>query len=312
MHVLVIGSAGQIGSELVPKLRENFGSSNIIAADKEYSNEHQKDDLKIHLDVLEKGNLSKIISKYDIDIIYHLASILSARGEEIPLSTWNVNMNGLLNVLEESIKHNISKLIWPSSIAAFGPLAPKQNTPNQTILRPTTIYGISKVSGELLLNYYKLKYNLDTRCVRLPGIISSKTKPGGGTTDYAVEIFYDAIRCQKYHCYVDKDTVLPMMYMPDCIKSLINIMETDKKNIKRCVYNVTGMSFSVEDLANEIKKHIPDFKIIYEPDERQKIADSWPESLDDSLARKEWNWSPEYNLSSMTEDMIKKLKSKIF
>jgi len=310
MHILVIGSAGQIGSELVPKLREKFGFSNIIAADKEYPNNEQEKNLRIKLDVLEEEKLSHIINKFDINIIYHLASILSAKGEKIPLSTWNVNMNGLLNVLKEGVKHNINKIIWPSSIAAFGPLTPKKNTPNDTILRPTTMYGITKVSGELLVNYYNLKYNLDVRSIRLPGIISSKTKPGGGTTDYAVEIFYKAIENKKYHCYLNKDTVLPMMYMPDCINCLIKIMEIDKENLTRSTYNVTGMSFSAENLAQEIKKYIPDFEVIFESDERQKIADSWPESLDDSLARKEWDWNPEYDLSSMTEDMINRLKLK--
>ncbi|MFO7795781.1 MAG: NAD-dependent epimerase/dehydratase family protein [Promethearchaeati archaeon] len=311
MRILVIGSAGQIGSELVPKLWEKYGFSNIIASDIKYSVESHKNDDKIYLDVLDRENLSKIISKYDIDIIYHLASILSARGEENPPKTWNVNMYGLLNILEVGIKYDIKKIIWPSSIAAFGPSSPKENTPNETILKPITMYGITKVSGELLLNYYKLKYNLDVRSVRLPGIISAETKPGGGTTDYAVQIFYEAIKNNKYTSYVSRNTILPMMYMPDCIASLINIMEADKENLTRCVYNVSGMSFSAGELADEIKIKIPDFEVNFKPDERQLIANSWPKSIDDSFARKEWNWNPKYNLSSMTEDMIEKLKEKL-
>jgi nucleoside-diphosphate-sugar epimerase len=216
-----------------------------------------------------------------------------------------------MNVLEVGREHKAERIIWPSSIAAFGPSTPKERTPNETILRPNTMYGITKVSGELLVEYYFKKYDLDTRSVRLPGIISSETLPGGGTTDYAVEIFYEAIRHRKYTCFVKESTTLPMMYMPDCIKALTDLAEADSSKLQHRVFNVTGMSFTAGELAAEIKKHIPEFRIEYNPDFRQAIADSWPQSIDDSLARKEWGWDPSYDLPSMTTDMIKRLSKKL-
>ncbi|MFX1323950.1 MAG: NAD-dependent epimerase/dehydratase family protein [Promethearchaeota archaeon] len=306
-RILVIGASGQIGSELVPELRKIYGTENIIVSDKKGN----ISEFVISLDILNKGLIEKVIEENKINTIFNLASILSASGEENPLKAWDVNLNGLLNVLEVCKDHNIDRIIWPSSIAAFGPSTPRINTPNETILDPNTMYGITKVTGELLANYYFKKYNLDTRSVRLPGIISSEVYPKGGTTDYAVEIFYSAIIDKKYTCFVNKDTVLPMMYIADCVKCLIDLLEANVSKIHRRVYNVTSMSFSVEELANEIKKHIPNFEIDYNPDFRQDIANSWPKTIDDSLARKEWNWNPKYNLEGMTKDMIEKLSKRL-
>jgi nucleoside-diphosphate-sugar epimerase len=305
-RILVIGAAGQIGSELVPFLRKKYGNDNVIATGRKTP---LPDVIKnsgpvIYLDALEKNRLSEALYEYEIDTIYHMASILSATGEKVPQTAWEININGLINVLEVGRSYKVDKIIWPSSIAAFGPTTPRENTPNITVLQPTTMYGITKVAGELLAEYYYKKYRLDVRSMRLPGIISSETLPGGGTTDYAVEIFYEAIKKKKYTCFLREDTILPMMYMPDCLKCMIDILEADDSKLKRRVYNITGMSFSAGEIAKEIKKHIPDFQIKYEPDFRQEIADSWPKSIDDSLAREEWNWNPSYDLASMTKDMI--------
>jgi nucleoside-diphosphate-sugar epimerase len=308
---LVIGSAGQIGSDLVPALRKKYGKENVIEADLKTPTNLRERDLFLNLDALNRDAISDIVQDRKIDAIYHLASILSATGEKAPQTAWNLNMNSLLNVLEVGRTHNVERIIWPSSIAVFGPSTPKQNTSNDTILRPNTMYGVTKVSGELLIEYYFTKYGLDTRSMRLPGIISSETLPGGGTTDYAVEIFYEAIKHKKYTCFVKESTMLPMMYMPDCIKALIDLAEADSSKLKRRVYNLTGMSFTAGELAAEIRRHIKEFKIEYKPDFRQEIADSWPQSVDDSLARKEWNWAPTYGLQSMTADMIKTLSRKL-
>jgi len=307
--ILVIGSAGQIGSELVPALRQKYGGENVIATGRRTP---LPDAIKnsgpvIYLDALDKNSIAKVIFEYEIDTIFHMASILSATGEKIPQTAWDINLNGLINVLEVARSYKIDRVIWPSSIAAFGPTTPRENTPNITVLQPTTMYGITKVAGELLVEYYYGKYQLDIRSMRLPGIISSKTLPGGGTTDYAVEIFYEAIKNKKYTCFLKEDTVLPMLYMPDCIKSMIDLLEADNSKLKRRVYNLTGISFSVGEIGKEIMKHIPEFKISYRPDFRQAIADSWPKTIDDSLARKEWGWNPSFDLVSITKDMIKKL-----
>jgi len=311
--ILVIGAAGQIGSELVPILRKIYGSENVIATGRktQLPKTITKGGPIIYLDALDKSSLSRVIYERDIDTIFHMASLLSATGEKMPQAAWNININGLLNVLEVGRSYSIDRIIWPSSIAAFGPSTPRENTPNETILQPSTMYGISKVSGELLIEYYFQKYELDTRSMRLPGIISSETLPGGGTTDYAVEIFYEAIRHKKYTCFLKEDTRLPMMYMPDCSKCMIDLLEADASNLKRHVYNVTGMSFSAGELASEIKKHIPEFEISYKPDFRQTIANSWPMSIDDSLARAEWGWNPEFDLSKMTKDMIDVLSKRL-
>ncbi len=311
--ILVIGSAGQLGSEIVPELRKKYGKENVVASDiKISSNKNANNSTPfIQLDILNKKSLSKCISDFNIDTIFNLASILSASGEKAPLKAWDVNLNGLLNVLEISREHNIDRIIWPSSIAAFGPTTPHINTPNETILSPTTMYGITKVTGELLAKYYFKNYSLDTRSMRLPGIISNKTYPVGGTTDYAVEIFYGAMRKKEYTSFLKENTVLPMMYINDCIKCMIDLLEADLTKLKRRVYNVTSMSFSIGELAAEIKKHIPDFKIKYKPDFRQEIADSWPKTIDDSLARQEWGWNPQYDLKMMTKDMIEKLSKRL-
>ena len=311
--ILVIGAAGQIGSELVPALRAKYGKDNVIATGRKTPLPEiiTENGPVIYLDALEKELLSKALYEYDINTIFHMASILSATGEKMPQTAWNININGLINVLEAGRRYNIDKLIWPSSIAAFGPSTPRENTPNTTILQPTTMYGITKVSGELLIEYYFKKYELDTRSMRLPGIISSETLPGGGTTDYAVEIFYEAIKNKHYTCFLKEDTILPMMYMPDCTKCMIDLLETDVSRLKRHVYNITGFSFSAGQLATEIKKHIPEFTIEYNPDFRQEIADSWPKSIDDSFAREEWGWDPAYNLETMTKDMIEKLSKRL-
>ncbi|MDH5787604.1 MAG: NAD-dependent epimerase/dehydratase family protein, partial [Candidatus Bathyarchaeota archaeon] len=232
-------------------------------------------------------------------------------GEQDPQLAWSVNMNSLYNILEVAREHKMTGVFWPSSIAVFGPSTPRLNTPQETVLTPRTMYGTTKVAGELLCNYYFLRFGLDVRSVRYPGIISNETPPVGGTTDYAVEMFYEAIRKKRYTCFVREDTVLPMMYMPDCIKAAIDLMESDASRIKhRASYNVASTSFSAGELAAEIRKHIPDFVCEYKPDFRQKIADSWPTSIDDTVARKEWNWNPTYDLASMTRDMIEKLTKK--
>ncbi|MHA1618208.1 MAG: NAD-dependent epimerase/dehydratase family protein [Promethearchaeota archaeon] len=311
--ILVIGAVGQIGSDLVLALREKYGDNNVIAAGRrtQPSKKLRESGPFIYLDALDIDALKKVVFENEIDVIYHFASVLSATGEKMPQMSWDLNINSLINVLEVGRRYGVKRIIWPSSIAAFGPTTPRENTPNDTILQPTTMYGVTKVAGELLLEYYFLKYGLDTRSMRLPGIISSETLPGGGTTDYAVAIYYDAIQKGKYTCFVNEKTTLPMMYMPDCIKCMIDFMEVDGSKLKRHVYNVTGMSFSAADLAAEIKKHIPEFEITYKPDFRQAIADSWPMSIDDSLAREEWDWNPSYNLASMTEDMLEVLGKRL-
>ena len=311
--VLVTGAVGQIGSELVPFLRNKYGEENVIALDIRIpskkllsSGPFEKADITLLEETV------KIVKKYKVDTIYHLAAILSAKGEEIPQKAWYINMTGLYNILEIARELKCSVFI-PSSIAAFGPETPRDNTPQDTIQRPTSIYGITKVAGELLADYYFKRFGVDTRGVRYPGIISYKTLPGGGTTDYAVEIFYEAIRKKRYRCFLEKYTKLDMMYMPDAIKAAVSLMEADPSSLKhRNAFNVSAMSITPEELAQEIKKHIPDFEISYNVDSvKQAIANSWPNHIDDSCAREEWGWSPDYNLSSMTEDMIKNLKKKI-
>jgi len=312
--ILVTGATGQIGSELAIELRKKYGKDNVVAV----GHKRVPSDKLLHsgpfeyVDVTDKQSIEKIVGKYDIDTIYHLAAVLSAVGEENPQLAWNINMNSLYNVLEIAREHQLTRIFWPSSIAVFSPEAPRINTPQDTILIPRTMYGITKVAGELLCNYYFNKFGLDVRSVRYPGIISSETLPGGGTTDFAVEIFYEAIKNKRYTCFVREDTVLPMMYMPDCLKAAIDLMEADASKIKhRTSYNVSAISFSAGELATEIKKYIPEFKCEYKPDFRQKIADSWPMTIDDSIARREWDWNPTYDLASMTRDMIEKLSNKL-
>jgi nucleoside-diphosphate-sugar epimerase len=311
--ILVTGATGQIGSELTMQLRKRYGGENVIAV----GHSRKPSDTLFEsgpfefADVNEKESLEKIVKRYDTDTIYHLAAVLSATGEQNPQLAWNVNMGSLYNVLEIAREHRLFRVFWPSSIAAFGLTAPRVNTPQETVLIPGTMYGVTKVAGELLCNYYFIKYGVDVRGVRYPGIVSTEVLPGGGTTDYAVAIFYEAIKNKRYTCFVREDTVLPMMYMPDCMKATIDLMETNPSRIKRHDgYNVAGMSFSAGELAAEIKKYIPGFRCDYKPDFRQRIADSWPMSIDDSVARKEWGWKPRYDLAAMTKDMIEKLSKR--
>ncbi|OPJ55134.1 L-threonine 3-dehydrogenase [Alkalithermobacter paradoxus] len=312
--ILVTGGLGQIGSELVIHLRNIYGDDNIVASDI-----HKNGDESVIyggpfeiVDVLDGKKTSEVVSKYNVDTIIHLAALLSAVGEKNPARAWDINMNGLFNMLEISKERKLS-LFTPSSIAAFGPDTPADNTPQDTIQRPTTMYGVTKVAGELLCDYYFKKYGVDTRGVRFPGLISYQTLPGGGTTDYAVHIYYDAIQKGRYTSYIDKGTYMDMMYMPDALNAISTLLEADpSKLIHRNAFNITAMSFEPEQIAAEIKKHIPNFEMDYNVDSvRQSIANSWPNSLDDSAAREEWGWNPKYDLSSMTKDMLEKLRTRL-
>lgn len=306
-RIMVTGSVGQIGSELTMALRKKFGNDNVLATG---HRSQPKPELRDSgpfefINVTKRETIEAVVKKYNIDTIVHMSAILSAAGEKNPQLAWDVNMNGTYNILEVALEHKMVQVFVPSSIAAFGPETPIDNTPQETILRPKTMYGVTKVAAELLCDYYVKRFGLDVRGCRYPGIISNVTLPGGGTTDYAVEIFYEAVKNKKYTCFLREDTRLPMMYMPDCLKATIDLMEADFAKLKHhSDFNVTAMSFSAGELAAEIKKHIPEFTIDYNPDFRQEIADSWPNSIDDSAARKEWGWKPEYNLTKMSEDML--------
>ncbi|RLF37385.1 MAG: L-threonine 3-dehydrogenase [Thermoplasmata archaeon] len=312
-RILVTGAVGQIGSELTMALRERYGNDNVVACGRK-----TKPSEKLlnsgpfeFIDVTKRETVEKVVKEYDIDTIYNMAAILSAVGEDKPLLCWDVNVNGVFNILEIARTYSMKRVFVPSSIAVFGPETPRVNTPQETVLKPRTMYGITKVAGELLGDYYFRKFGVDVRGVRYPGIISSETPPGGGTTDYAVEIFYEAIKNKRYTCFVKEDTVLPMMYMPDCIKATIDLMEADVSKLRHhCDFNVASMSFSPGELVEEIKKHIPGFVCEYKPDFRQAIADSWPQSIDDGVARREWGWKPSYDLKSMVKDMIDKLSKR--
>ena len=307
--ILVIGAKGQIGSELVEELRRIYGDMNIIATDiKLPSDEFIKSGPFYQLDVLDFPKLTEIIKKHNVKQIYLLAALLSAVAEQKMKAAWRLNMEGLLGLLEISKDEKI-KLFWPSSIAVFGPSTPRDNTPQITIMEPTTVYGISKLAGERWCEYYFKKFGVDVRSLRYPGLIGYKGDAGGGTTDYAVEIFHEAIRNQKYECFLSKDTYLPMMYMHDALRATISLMNADYSSIKiRSSYNVAAMSFTPQQIADEIKKHVPGFIINYKPDIRQQYADSWPKSIDDSCARKDWGWKPEFNLETMTEDMLQHIQ----
>jgi len=313
MKILITGCSGQIGTELTLELRKIYGNKNVVATDiKEAHPAVMESGPFEFLNVLDKEAMRAILRKYEIKGVFHMAAILSAVGENHPMLAWNVNMNGLVNVLELGREEKLERILCPSSIAAFGPETPVDNTPQETVLRPTTMYGITKVSGELLANYYVQKYGMDVRGLRYPGIISNATLPGGGTTDYAVAIYFDAVKQGKYSCFVEAKTQLPMMYMPDCLKATIDLFQADKKNLKRFVdYNVGSMSFDVATLANSIKKYIPEFEIEYAPDYHQAIADSWPNSVDDTAAREEWGWQPAYDLDAMTQDMLRAIREKV-
>lgn len=311
--ILVTGSCGQIGSELVRTLRDKYGKDSVLATGHvtKPTQELRTSGPFEYLNVLDREQVAKIVVDNDIDTIYHMASILSAVGERNPQLCYEVNMGGLYNVLEIARRHKLERIMTASSIAVFGPGAPRNNTPNDTVLLPETMYGITKVCGELIESYYSRKYGVNVRSVRFPGIISSETLPGGGTTDYAVEIYYAAVEGKHYTCFVRKDTVLPMMYMPDAIKALIDLAEADSSKLKHHVFNVNSMSFSAEELEKSIRQIIPEFTCDYKPDYRQAIADSWPMSLDDSTAREEWGWNPTFDLPKMTQDMIDKLRRKL-
>lgn len=317
-NILITGALGQIGSELSNYIKNRFPNSTITISDirtKEdvKANNLNKNNFDYHtINVLDNEGLEKLISTVKPDIIFHLAALLSATGEKDPMLCWNINMQGTINVLNNCIKYGVEKVFIPSSIAVWGKGIEKTNTPQESVLKPTTMYGVTKVAGELLADYYVQKYNLDCRGLRYPGIISSETPPGGGTTDYAVEIFYEAIKNKKYNCFLGPETALPMMYMPDCVKATVDLMIADFGNLEHhSDFNLAAVSFTPSELASEIKKHIPEFEITYNPDYRQAIADSWPQSIDDSAARKEWGWSHEYGLESMTKDMIEKLSARL-
>ena len=308
--ILVIGACGQIGVELTLQLRKNYGEQAIIASD--LREEHPL--LKgtgpyVSLDIMNKETFHVLVLRYNITQVYLLAAILSATGEKNPGLAWHINMQSLLNVLEVAKEEELHKIYWPSSIAVFGPNSPKENTPQHTIFEPTTIYGISKYAGERWCEYYSKRYGLDVRSLRYPGLISYKSQPGGGTTDYAIEIFHDAIKNGHYTSFLQANTYLPMMYMPDAIRATIELMEADASKISiRSSYNLSAVSFSPNDISEEIKKHIPAFSIDYKVDSRQQIADSWPKSIDDSQAQQDWGWKPEYDLERLTKDMLDNLK----
>lgn len=311
--ILFTGCGGQIGSELTLAFRKIYGDSNVIASDvsDKISAELRESGPFVHLDVLDAKAIAETVDKYEIDAVVHLAAILSAVGEKNPQLAWNVNINGSVNIFEVAREKKLERILVPSSMAVFGPDTPKENTPQKTVLIPTTMYGVTKVSIELLGNYYNLRYGMDIRGLRYPGIISHKTLPGGGTTDYAVAIYFDAVKKKIYDCFLREDSMLPMMYMPDCIKATTELFLADKSKLKNATgYNVTAFSVTPADIADSIRKIIPDFEITYSPDFRQDIADSWVDSMDDSAAHEEWGWQPDYDLDSMTEDIIKEIRLK--
>jgi nucleoside-diphosphate-sugar epimerase len=311
--IMVTGALGQIGSELTAALRCRFGVENVIATDcrPQPAAVQKQEGVFKSADVVDKDALEAVIREHDIDTVFHLAAILSANGERNPQLCWRVNMEGTLNILELGIRYNMARIIIPSSIAVWGKGVPLENTPQETVLQPATMYGITKVCGELLGDYYVRRFGLDVRGLRYPGIISHETPPGGGTTDYAVAIFYDAVEKGSYQCFVREDTVLPMMYMPDAIRATIRLAEADFTRLRHHAdFNLAAMSFSAGELAAAIKKRLPRFQITYEPDYHQAIADSWPRSIDDSAARAEWEWRPEWDLESMTDDMLMHLQAR--
>jgi nucleoside-diphosphate-sugar epimerase len=307
--ILVIGASGQIGVELTLALRKIYGAANVVASDLREENDLLKGTGPyVSLDVMNKEMLHVQVIRQNITQIYLLAAILSATGEKNPSLAWHLNMQGLLNVLDIAREEKLQKIYWPSSIAVFGPTSPKQLCPQQTIIEPITVYGISKYAGEFWCNYYHQRYGVDVRSIRYPGLISYKSAPGGGTTDYAVEIYSEALAEKKYQCFLAENTYLPMMYMPDAIRATMELMHAPVENISvRTSYNISGMSFSPKEIAASIQKHIPEFSLSCVPDYRQKIANSWPESIDDSVASKDWGWKPAYNLDRMTTDMLENL-----
>jgi len=308
--ILVVGASGQIGTELVMNLRSVYGFSSVVASDlKPSSYEVMSSGPFELLDIMDKKKLIYIIQKYQVKQVYLLAALLSAKAEKNIELAWDLNMRSLSNILDLARFGEIKKIFWPSSIAVFGPSTPPKYTPQFTIMEPNTVYGISKLAGERWCEYYYNKFRVDIRSIRYPGIISWKAKPGGGTTDYAVHIFHEALQKEKYDCFLSEKTALPMMYMPDAIRATLELMDAPAKKIRiRSSYNVSGISFRPKEIAIEIQKYVPKFKINYIPDERQSIADSWPQSIDDSLARNHWGWKHKYDLKSISEDMITQLK----
>ena len=312
-YILIIGACDQIGTELALTLREKYGNDQIIASDIREGNDDLMESGPFEiLDATNYDALEEVIAYHDITEVYLMAAMLSATAEKFPMRAWNLNMNTLFNVLNLAKERKIEKIFWPSSIAVFGPTTPKENTPQNTIMEPSTVYGISKQSGERWCEYYFNKFNVDVRSIRYPGLISWKTMPGGGTTDYAVEIYHKALSEGSYTCFLEEDTNLPMMFMDDAIRATLQIMETPAEKIKeRSAYNLAAMSFTPKEMAESIKTVIPKFKIAYEPDFRQEIANSWPSSIDDSIAQKDWNWKAEFNLQKTTETMLENLKNRV-
>lgn len=308
-RILILGSCGQIGTELTQKLRSIYGSENVIASDiREGNSEMMSGHFEI-IDATDKEAILAIVQKYEVTQVYLMAAMLSAVGEKNPMKAWNLNMVSLLNILELAKEKHFNKVFWPSSIAVFGSDSPKIDTPQQTITEPSTVYGISKVSGEYWCNYYYEKFGVDVRSLRYPGIISWKTLPGGGTTDYAVDIYFKASQNKPFECFLSEETRLPMMYMDDAIEATIQIMQADASKIKaRTSYNLSAISFTPKEIALEIKKYVPNFQVTYKSDFRQEIADSWPQIIDDTQARKDWNWKHKFDLASMTKEMLKHLK----
>ena len=307
--ILVLGASGQIGTELIEKLRTVYGSAHVVASDIRNGSPSLMNSGPFEIiDATDKEAILTVVKKYNITQIYLLAAMLSATGEKFPHKAWNLNMTSLLAVLDLAKDKYINQVFWPSSIAVFGSTSPKIQTPQKTIMEPSTVYGISKISGEFWCNYYHDKYGVDVRSIRYPGIISWKTKPGGGTTDYAVDIFFKALEQGSFECFLSEDTCLPMMYMEDAVDATVQIMQAKSEQIKiRTSYNLSAMNFTPNELAKEIQQHIPKFSITYKTDYRQDIADSWPDSIDDSKAREDWGWSPNYTLSKMTKDILESL-----
>ncbi|OUR93915.1 NAD-dependent epimerase [Flavobacteriales bacterium 34_180_T64] len=311
-RILIIGACGQIGSELTFKLRDLYGDENVIASDINYNNlDVVNTGLFEIVDAQDYASVKICVEKNNIDTVYLMAAMLSATGEKYPMKAWDLNMDSLFHVLNLAKEGFIKKVFWPSSIAVFGPTTPKANTPQHTVMEPSTVYGITKQVGERWCEYYFNKYGVDVRSIRYPGIISWKTLPGGGTTDYAVEIYHKALTDGNYECFVTEDTELPMMFMDDAIKATVDIMQAPETNITiRSSYNLSAISFTPKEIAKEIQKHIQNFELSCEPDFRQEIADSWPKSIDDSFARKDWNWKHSFDLSEMTNEMLKQLREK--
>ncbi|MCG8452516.1 MAG: NAD-dependent epimerase/dehydratase family protein [Spirochaetales bacterium] len=310
-RILVTGSYGQIGTELTLQLRQIHGANNVIATDITPAPEAlEQTGPTRYLDVTDPRQVTALVVENKITTIYHLAAILSGNGELNPQQCWNVNMNGLYNILETARRWKVRQVITPSSIAAFGPDTPKEHTPIDTILRPTTMYGITKVAGELLNEYYNQKYGVDARSLRFPGIVSHETEPGGGTTDYAVDVYVKAVAGEPYDCFVTENTTLPFLYMPDALNALLELAAADESKLIHRTFNITGFSASAGEIANSVKARIPSFECRFIPDFRQIIAESWPRSIDDQDARQEWGWKPSFNLDAMSDDMISKLKEK--